>query len=66
MNRKLPALSLLLVMIAPLATAGTLTPEQQLGKRLLEDVNLSLHRDRSCATCHTLAQSPGTVRHPRN
>jgi cytochrome c peroxidase len=64
MNRKLPALSLLLVMLAPLATAGGLTPEQQLGKKLYEDVNLSLHRNQSCATCHSLAPSPGTVATP--
>ncbi|BAV34943.1 cytochrome C [Sulfuricaulis limicola] len=64
MNRKLPALYFLLMMVAPLAAAGGLTPEQQLGKKLYEDVNLSLQRNQSCATCHSLAPSPGTVATP--
>jgi cytochrome c peroxidase len=61
---KPPALSFLLLMIMPLAAAGPLTPEQELGKKLYEDVNLSLHRNQSCATCHSLAPSPGTVATP--
>jgi cytochrome c peroxidase len=33
----------------------TLTDEQQLGKLLYEDENLSLNRNQSCASCHSLA-----------
>ena len=32
----------------------TLTDEQQLGKLLFEDKNLSLNRNQSCASCHSL------------
>jgi len=32
----------------------TLTDEQQLGKLLYEDENLSLNRNQSCASCHSL------------
>lgn len=32
----------------------TLTEEQQLGKLLYEDENLSLNRNQSCASCHSL------------
>ncbi|MGR8929852.1 MAG: cytochrome-c peroxidase [Gammaproteobacteria bacterium] len=35
------------------ASQITLTAEQQLGKRLFNDKNLSLNRNQSCATCHS-------------
>lgn len=36
------------------AFAVTFTPEQQLGKSLYKDKNLSLNRNQSCETCHSL------------
>lgn len=36
------------------AFAVTLTPEQQLGEILYKDKNLSLNRNQSCETCHSL------------
>ncbi len=36
------------------AFAGTLTAEQQLGESLYKDKNLSLNRNQSCETCHSL------------
>lgn len=36
------------------AFAVTLTPEQQLGEMLYKDKNLSLNRNQSCETCHSL------------
>lgn len=63
MTMTLPALIFLLLAM-PSAMAGNLTPEQQLGKKLYQDVNLSLHRNQSCATCHSLAPTPGTVATP--
>lgn len=36
------------------AFAVTLTPEQQLGEMLFKDKNLSLNRNQSCETCHSL------------
>jgi cytochrome c peroxidase len=36
------------------AFAVTLTPEQQLGEMLYKDKNLSLNRNQSCDTCHSL------------
>ncbi len=53
-----------MAMIGPTLAAETLTPEQQLGKKLYEDVNLSLHRNQSCATCHGLTPASGTVATP--
>ena len=35
-------------------TADTLTAEQQLGQMLYMDPNLSLHRNQSCNSCHTI------------
>jgi cytochrome c peroxidase len=32
--------------------ADTLTPQQELGKALFFDENLSLNKNQSCATCH--------------
>lgn len=54
MNRTLAALALMIV--PGLASTGPLplTPEQALGRRLYLDVNLSLQRNQSCATCHGL------------
>ncbi len=43
---------------APLS-AEDLSPEQQLGRMLYLDPNLSLHRNQSCNTCHAL--QPATV-----
>lgn len=37
---------------------GTLTDEQRLGKRLYQDENLSLNRNQSCASCHSLKPIP--------
>ena len=55
-----------LVITAPVTALATdaLTPEQALGKMLYEDVNLSLNRNQSCATCHSLAATPGTLPTP--
>ena len=58
MNRKHLTLSFLALLLAPLVAAGALTPEQQLGQKLYEDVNLSLNRNQFCATCHSLAPTP--------
>lgn len=54
------------ILALPLTVAAgeTLTPEQALGKKLYEDANLSLNRNQSCATCHSLAPVPGTVPTP--
>jgi cytochrome c peroxidase len=57
-------LGLLLTISGTVPAADTLTPEQVLGKKLYEDVNLSLHRNQSCATCHSLSPAPGTVTTP--
>lgn len=47
------AVFVLLVMIAGVASAaGPLSPEEQLGKSIFFDENLSLNRNQSCATCH--------------
>jgi cytochrome c peroxidase len=50
------AVVLVLVATAGMATAreAALTPEQALGQKLYSDVNLSLQRNQSCATCHSL------------
>ncbi|MGR8933535.1 MAG: cytochrome-c peroxidase [Gammaproteobacteria bacterium] len=44
------------------ASAESLTPLQQLGQRLYRDKHLSLNRNQSCATCHSLA--PVTLKAP--
>ncbi len=36
--------------------AGELTAQQKLGMKLYQDVNLSLKRNQSCESCHTLAR----------
>lgn len=49
------ALSILLLSISPVGNAqNTLTYEQTLGKLLYKDNNLSVNRNQSCATCHSL------------
>ena len=53
-----------LAITLPATAADALTPEQALGKLLYEDVNLSLHRNQSCATCHSLAATPGLAPTP--
>lgn len=54
------------VMTVPVSALAmdTLTAEQALGKKLYEDVNLSLHRNQSCATCHSLVAAPGPAATP--
>jgi cytochrome c peroxidase len=45
--------ALVVVVAAALATAqSTLTPEEDLGKAIFFDTNLSLNQNQSCATCH--------------
>ncbi len=41
------------------AHAAALTPEQALGELLYRDPNLSLNRNQSCATCHSLEPVAG-------
>jgi cytochrome c peroxidase len=41
-----------LLIAAGLAVAQTLTPIEQLGKKLFFDKNLSVNLNQSCATCH--------------
>jgi len=49
-------------MTAPPTLAGeSLTPEQLLGRKLYLDVNLSLNRNQSCATCHSLDPVAGAL-----
>ena len=45
-------LMLLILFINSAAAQETLTPEQELGRELFHDKNLSLNRNQSCATCH--------------
>ncbi len=44
----------LMLCLSFVSEAGALTDEQQLGKLLYEDKNLSLNRNQSCASCHSL------------
>lgn len=44
--------------------AQDLTAEQALGQKLYEDVNLSLHRNQACVTCHSLTPAPGSLPTP--
>lgn len=64
MQRIIFTLSLALAASGSLAAGDVLTLEQALGKKLYEDVNLSLNRNQSCATCHSLKPSPGTLPTP--
>lgn len=43
------------------ATEAKVTAEQALGALLFSDVNLSLNRNQSCATCHSLAPATDPV-----
>ncbi|MEQ1559072.1 MAG: cytochrome c peroxidase [Methyloglobulus sp.] len=55
--QKLPIAGLLLVMLCPsfASQAGqTLNLEQRLGASLYKDENLSLNRNQSCASCHSV------------
>lgn len=45
-------LALLLLMFGVAFGAGSLSPNEQLGKSIFFDENLSLHRNQSCASCH--------------
>ena len=46
--------ALLLLLIASIGTvaANVLTPEEQLGKSIFFDENLSINQNQSCASCH--------------
>ncbi len=46
--------SLLLLVVAGASTQAALTPQEQLGKNLFFDTNLSLNNNQSCASCHAL------------
>ena len=52
--KTLIATTLLLGSMASYAGQVRLTDEQQLGERLYSDKNLSLNRNQSCASCHSL------------
>jgi cytochrome c peroxidase len=51
---KTPLLSILIALSFDCYAAVNLTPEQQLGESLYKDKNLSLNRNQSCETCHSL------------
>jgi len=59
MSRHVIVSSVVVVVTAALlgapALAGTLTPEEQLGKSIFFDVRLSINMNQSCATCHASA-----------
>jgi cytochrome c peroxidase len=42
----------LLILGSSFVTAAALTPEQQLGERLLFDVTLSINDNQACSSCH--------------
>ncbi len=48
------ALILGLLVSGSVIQADNLTPEQALGSKLYQDMNLSLNRNQSCASCHSL------------
>ena len=48
----LAAIAILLVAVAAATAQTSLTPQQELGKYLFFDENLSLNANQSCATCH--------------
>ena len=53
--QKQSAIFLLMLCLSFVSEAReTLTDEQQLGKLLFEDKNLSLNKNQSCASCHSL------------
>lgn len=44
--------ALLLLIVASASANGTLSPQEELGKALFFDKNLSLNSNQACATCH--------------
>lgn len=48
----LASTALLLLVVAGTAVSATLTPQEELGKALFFDQNLSLNQNQSCAVCH--------------
>jgi cytochrome c peroxidase len=44
--------AILLLTASTVVGANSLAPEEQLGKSIFFDENLSIHRNQSCATCH--------------
>jgi cytochrome c peroxidase len=46
------AVAILVIIAAASAAASSLTPQEELGKNLFFDLNLSLNNNQSCATCH--------------
>ncbi|POZ53834.1 cytochrome-c peroxidase [Methylovulum psychrotolerans] len=54
-----PLLTTALYLCFAAPAAADLTPEQQLGQRLYQDVNLSASRNQSCASCHSLKKIAG-------
>jgi cytochrome c peroxidase len=44
--------ALLIVSLAPVAAQDGLTPNEELGKSIFFDANLSINLNQSCATCH--------------
>jgi len=53
-TRKLVVGGLLACFLSATAQATDLTKEQKLGKLLFKDTNLSLEKNQSCSTCHSL------------
>ncbi|MHC1697338.1 MAG: cytochrome-c peroxidase [Geobacteraceae bacterium] len=51
----LASAALLLLVVADASAIGTLTPQEELGKSLFFDQNLSLNSNQSCAACHAPA-----------
>lgn len=66
MTQRLSLLFLLLACATASPSQAALTPEQQLGKLLYRDKNLSLNKNQSCNSCHSLnftggEQAPGFI-----
>jgi len=51
-TRKVTLSFVCLLILSGISSAQTLTPQQQLGKDLFFDQNLSINRNQSCAACH--------------
>ena len=47
------AAAIILAIVAVALAQGSLTSQEELGKKLFFDVNLSLYNNQSCATCHS-------------
>jgi len=56
MNTRFLSVALSMVMGSSLASGDDLTTEQRLGEKLYRDVNLSLKRNQSCESCHSLSR----------